>query len=120
MAELRNGELKPLLEPLLKRSEAYCDKERKRLFVGYFSDIWESLKGHHRCLRKKGYQVLVIGNSLHGNSDRAYLIPTDIVVATMARCLGFSVEGIMVARKLKRRLPRNHFLRESVIVLRKE
>jgi hypothetical protein len=87
--------------------------------MGYFSDLWSSLEEYYRCLRRGGYLVLVVGNSLHGRPGDAYLIPTDIVLAVIAESIGFSVEKVLAARSLKRRLQGNHFLRESIVVLKK-
>ena len=119
MDELRKGSLKSLLNSLLRRARKSQKKWRQRLLIGYFSDMWEALREHYRCLRRNGYEVLVIGNSLHGGADDPYLIPTDIIVGTMAERLGFSVERILVTRSMKRRLSGNHFLRESIVVLKK-
>jgi hypothetical protein len=57
---------------------------------------------------------------LHGSAGNAYLIPTDICAATIAECAGFNVEGIIAARSYKRRIQGNHFLRESIVVLKKK
>lgn len=119
LRSLRLGKLNRVLQPLLKRVRASGDNFRERLLLGYFSDLWLSLEDHHRCLRKGGYEVLIVGNSLHGRSGEAYLIPTDIVVAAIAEELGFSVAQIVAARGFKRRLQGNHFLRESIVVLQK-
>jgi hypothetical protein len=56
---------------------------------------------------------------LHGGDKAAYLIPTDLAIARMAQCLGFQVCETIIARNLKRRLTGNHFLRESIIILKK-
>jgi len=117
--ELKRGALKQLLGPLLTKAEASPKRWRTRMLRGYFSDFWMALREHYRCLRSGGYEVLVVGNSLHGGPDCPYLIPTDLAVSAMARCLGFSVEKTLVARALKRRLTGNHFLRESLIVLKR-
>ena len=99
--EIRRGKLRALLQPLLKRIEMRPEKWRQRVLIGYFSDIWLSLREQYRCLRKGGYAVLVIGNSLHGGSDAPYVIPADIVVATIGQCLGFHIERVTIARALK-------------------
>lgn len=117
--ELRNGKLKKLLWPMLERIQTSDQKWRSRLVIGYFSDLWGSLEEYYRCLRPSGYVVLVVGNSLHGRAGDAYLIPTDIGLAVIAESIGFSVEKILSARSFKRRLQGNHFLRESIVVLKK-
>lgn len=118
--ELQRGRLRTVLGKLVRRMRQSDEKWRARLVTGYFSDLWLSLHAHHRCLRSGGYEVLVVGNSLHGRSGNAYLIPTDICVATIAECAGFNVEGIIAARSYKRRIQGNHFLRESIVVLKKK
>jgi hypothetical protein len=105
--------------PLIQRTEAHKDAWRHRVAIGYFSDLWLSLNEQHRCLRRGGRAFLVLGNSLHGSAGEAYLIPTDLLVAQLGKTVGFELERIIVARNTRRRLSGNHFLRESIIVLKK-
>ena len=95
------------------------EKWRRKLVVGYFADIWKSLKQQYDCLKHGGRSFFVVGNSLHGSAQMAFLIPTDILCAVIADAIGFDVERIFIARNMKRRLSGNHFLRESVLVLKK-
>ena len=115
----RKGRLKTLLSPLFERTRSSQEKWRNRLLTGYFSDMWTALIEHHKCLRPGGFEIIVVGNSLHGGRSAPYLIPTDLVVAIIAERCGFRVRAVEVARQLPRRLSGNHFLRESVVVLRK-
>ena len=115
--QVATGTVQRLLGPVLKRAEA--EPWRHRLFEGYFSDMWNTLEESYRCLRKGGHAVFVVGNSLHGGSGSAYLVPTDLAIAGMARSLGFETHETVIARNLKRRLSGNHFLRESIVILRK-
>lgn len=69
-------------------------------------------------LRKGGKLVLVIGNSAYMN----VLVPTDLLIAEMAKNIGFAYIKINIARSLttssQQRLALNkhvNFLRESVI-----
>lgn len=119
LGEVKNGKLKGVLQPVLERLGATSQPWRQRVLLGYFGDMWASLHEYYRCLRQNGYAVLVVGNSLHGGSDCPYLIPTDIVTSIIAETIGFTVEEVIVARPSKRRLTGNHFLRESVIILKK-
>lgn len=105
--------------PVVKRTEAHREKWRNKLALGYFSDLWVSLREQYRCLRPGGRAFWVLGNSLHGRSGEAYLIPTDLLVAQLAKEAGLELEKIIVARSTRRRLSGNHFLRESIICLRK-
>jgi len=116
--EVRRGKLKVLLHPLLSRTEESPERWRYRLILGYFSDMWTALQQQLACLRKGGRSFVVVGNSLHGR-ESPYLIPTDLVVARIAQCIGFSVERVVISRSLRRRIPSNHFLRESIVSLRK-
>lgn len=106
-------------DPLLERTRAFKEKWRNRLALAYFSDLWMSLKEQYRCLRQGGRSFLVLGNSLHGCAGSAYLIPTDLLVGQLGKAIGFELERIIIARNTRRRLSGNHFLRESIIVLRK-
>ena len=117
--EVKIGKLGSALRPVLQRTREHKEAWRERLILGYFADLWTAVHEQHRCLRKNGMAYLVLGNSLHGASDAPYLIPTDIIAGTIGRCAGFEVKQIFIARSLKRRLSGNHFLRESVIVLKK-
>ena len=115
--ELKTGILERLLGPVLERAQA--QPWRHRLFQGYFSDMWKTLEECHRCLHKGGHAIFVVGNSLHGRSGSAYLVPTDLAIAGMARSIGFDTCETVIARNLKRRLSGNHFLRESIVIVRK-
>jgi DNA modification methylase len=115
--QVKTGTLERLLGPVLERVEA--QPWRHRLFEGYFSDMWQTLEECHRCLRKGGHAVFVVGNSLHGRPGAAYLVPTDLAIAGMARRIGFETHETIIARNLKRRLSGNHFLRESIVIVRK-
>lgn len=115
----KNGHLRSLLDPIIERADAVGEPWRKKVLLGYFSDMWVTLEQQYECLKKGGYAVTVVGNSLHGSAS-PYLIPSDIVTACIAERLGFVVQDVIISRPLKRRLSGNHFLRESVVVLRKE
>jgi len=119
LAELKRGALRGLLAPLLQRVDQMPRCWRRRLLIGYFSDMWRSLGEFYECLRPGGLAIIVVGNSLHNGTRSPYVIPTDLALATIGKCVGFEVESVAVVRSLKRRLSGNHYLRESIIVLRK-
>lgn len=115
----KGGALNRVLGVLLDRMSQSPEAWRARLLTAYFADMWISISNFYSLLRKGGSAVLVVGNSLHGTSDIAFLVPTDLVLARIAEFHGFTVQSISIARGLKRRLSGNHFLRESVLVLKK-
>ena len=71
-----------------------------------------------KALSNDGIAVIVVGNSLHG-TDIPALVATDLILAQIAECHGMKTH-ISVARSLKRRLSGNHFLRESVVTIKKD
>ncbi len=111
--------LRETFAPLLNKFDKSEELWRKKLLLGYFDDMWISLQQQYKCLSKDGLCCLVVGNSLHGGKHAPYVIATDLLLAQMAKHMGFSVEAVMIARTMKRRLSGNHFLRESVVVLTK-
>lgn len=115
----RRGRLGSLLSPIVARIADLEEPWRRRVLLGYFSDLWVTLEECHRALRTDGHAVFVVGNSLHGAAASPYLIPTDLLLCSIAERVGFKVERTIAARSLKRRLSGNHFLRESLVVLRK-
>ena len=113
--------LADLLGIVVRRAKS-LDKERARgrskVLMGYVYDTWRSMKAHHDALKRGGRAVYVVGNSLHGGPDKPYLVPTDLILATLGEMVGFRVEQLIVARPLQRRLAGNHFLRDSLVVFR--
>lgn len=105
--------------PLLSKLDTSDEKWRRRLFISYFADMASALRQYRAVLRKGGHVFIAIGNSLHGGRYAPYVVASDLLIAELARCSGFVVENISIARSLKRRLSGNHFLRESVVGLRK-
>ena len=104
---------------LAERAEKAGEKWRSRMIMGYFADLRKALRGIMNVLKPGGFAIIVIGNSLHGTRENPCLIPTDLVLSLMGQSLGFELDKLVIARPLKRRLSGNHFLRESVVVLRK-
>jgi hypothetical protein len=117
---IAKGMLRDVLRPILRRTESSSERYRHRVILGYALDLWMTLCQQFRCLRKNGVAVFVVGNSLHGGKHLPYVIPTDLLVSILGRAAGFEVDRIAIARSFRRRLSGNHFLRESVVVLRKE
>jgi len=117
--EITAQPLSQAFEPILSKLDAKNETWRRRLFVGYFSDTKSALEQYYRALKPNGHAFIIVGNSLHGGKYAPYIIATDLLIAMLARSIGFVVERISVARSLRRRLTGNHFLRESLLVLRR-
>lgn len=90
---------------------------RRRLVKSYFDDCYRMLLDQRKLVKKGGKIICVIGNSLHGGKTGKILIATDLLIACLAQSIGLEVEGIIVARYMKRRDRDNRFLRESVIIM---
>lgn len=119
-ALIARGALRDILRPILRRTQTSCERYRHRVILGYALDLWMALREQFRCLKKDGAAVFVVGNSLHGGKHLPYVIPTDLLVSILGCSVGFRVDRVAIARNFRRRLSGNHFLRESVVVLRKE
>ena len=89
---------------------------------GYFADMQRTLLALKSSLKKNGRCVIVVGTSAYGG----VLIPSDLLLAGIARNLGYDVEEIVVTRHLttssqqKKSLDGiKDYLRESILYLRK-
>jgi hypothetical protein len=117
---VEKGILSQLLGPILNRTQSSREGYRYKVILGYALDLWMTLQQQYCLLRKNGVAVIVVGNSLHGGEHLPYLIPSDLLVSVIGRTVGFKIDKLAIARSFRRRLSGNHFLRESLIVLRKE
>lgn len=115
---LKSGQLATILTPLVSRISRN-EQWRSALIQAYFEDMMISLRNHFKCLRSGGLEVLIVGNSLHGGQADPILIPTDLILAEIATQIGFEVRELIAARNLRRRLSGNHFLRETMLLLRR-
>ncbi len=96
--------------------------ERSRGFKGYFDDMYRALSSQLSVLNPGGWAFCVVGNSLHGSKhqpDARIPVASDLLIALIAESLGLSVKGIQIARHLTRRSPGGHYMRESILALRK-
>lgn len=89
---------------------------------GYFDDMYKLLSKLFQQTVKKGFVSIVVGNSAYSG----VIIPTDILIAEIAKEIGFSVKRIFVTRHLttssqqKQELDYlKNYLRESIVVLEK-
>jgi DNA modification methylase len=117
--KISTGRLHLAFEPILSKLDTEQEKWRRKLFIAYFSDTDAALRQYRKVLKPNGRAFIAVGNSLHGGKYSPYLIATDLLIAELARSHGFVVDRISIVRSLKRRLSGNHFLRESIISLRK-
>ncbi|MGH9878936.1 MAG: hypothetical protein ACRD5H_15000, partial [Nitrososphaerales archaeon] len=94
------------------------DEERarvRRVIVGYFDDMYLALCEQWRVLKPGGIISYIVANSRH------YYLPvaTDVILAEIARCIGFELLDLIVLRKRNGRTRQKLFLRESVVFVRK-
>ncbi len=139
LRKLRNTGFRSNTNALKNRSVAYNNEFVERLIVlfnskklwnknipnvvrGYFDDMHLLLSRLYKQTLKKGFVGVVVGNSAYSG----VIIPTDILIAEIAREIGFDVKGIIVTRHLttssqqKRQLDHlKHYLRESIVLLQK-
>ncbi len=95
--------------------EDHYASQRRAMINGYASDMARTLESAWNRLRPGGDLVYVVGNSLHGNGEQGFIIAADLIMAEIARRLGFIIERIDVARRLRRRHSESPFLRESIM-----
>jgi len=115
----------PPLEPFLEIMDPSASSVRmgiQNTIRGYFHDMRTLLKNLKPRLDKGGQVVIVVGNSSYAKS----IIPTDILIATIAREVGYKVKNILVARHLHVSSQQRssleglkEFMRESVVILSK-
>lgn len=114
-------EIESLLAPLLAAipSDQYR-RGREEVVRGYVDDMLATIGVVSRRLRTGGTMAIVVGNSMHGKSPHDYVIASDLLLARLAELEGFSIESIMIARYPRRRVTRSRYLRESVVIARKD
>ena len=89
---------------------------------GYFDDMNTLLTKLYNQTSKGGFVGVVIGNSAYSG----VIIPSDVLVADIAKGIGFKVKSIFVTRHLttssqqKQKLEvLKNYLRESIVLLEK-
>ena len=98
------------------------NKHIPQMVRGYFSDMARLLSAMRLKMKKNACIGIVVGNSAYAG----VLVPTDLLIARIAQELGFVVQNIWVCRHLttssqQRDMlrPLHQYLRESVVVLRR-
>lgn len=93
----------------------------KNMLSSYFNDMKEVFLKMNGMMTKDGLLACIVGNSAYGG----VVIPTDLFLSLILEDCEFSVKEIRVARKLKtssqqtKGLKYNNYLRESIIIARK-
>ncbi|WP_346879058.1 DNA methyltransferase [Clostridium sp. UBA7791] len=90
---------------------------------GYFDDMFKLLKKIYDSTKKGGYVGIVVGNSAYSG----VIVPTDLLLVKISETIGYKVEELIITRHLttssqqKAKLEElKEYLRESVIIIRKE
>ncbi len=115
-----NRKIGDVIAPLIAAvPDDHYQDGRLRMIRGYAVDMFKALQHARRRLKPNGRLVYVAGNSVHGRAPREFVIAADLLIAELAREVGFEVERLAVARDLWRRVRTGSYLRESVVVLRR-
>lgn len=116
----KNEHLEGLIS--LFNSDKLWNKRIPSVVRGYFDDTYTLLNKLYRQTSKGGYVGIVIGNSAYSG----VIIPSDVLIADIAKEIGFIVKNIYVSRHLttssqqKQELePLKSYLRESIVLLEK-
>jgi DNA modification methylase len=120
-----NGDIAPLpeIDALIDLIDPDSYAVRMRvpaLIRGYFSDMARILQRCRQLLKGDGSCFVVVGNSAYGG----VIIPTDAIIAHLARRAGFDHADVIPVRHLtvapQQRLElrgREEFMRESIVVM---
>lgn len=93
----------------------YAKANMPSVIVGYFDDMYLALKEQYRVLKPGGFLIYLVANSQHTDLP----IATDLIIGEIAQKIGFESLDLMVLRERNGRTKTQHFLRESVVFLRK-
>lgn len=103
-------------------SQKLWNKRIPSVVRGYFDDTHTLLNKLYKQTLKGGYVGIVIGNSAYSG----IIIPSDALIANIAKEIGFTIKNIFVTRHLTTSSQQKqelnflkNYLRESIIVLQK-
>jgi len=92
------------------------------LIRGYFDDMHTLLTKLSQQTIKKGFVGIVVGNSAYSG----IIIPTDMLIADIAKEMGFKIKGVFVSRHLTTSSQQKqgleyvrNYLRESIVLLQR-
>lgn len=112
------------LENLISLFDIYklWNKRIPSVVRGYFDDTHTLLNKLYQQTIKGGYVGIVVGNSAYSG----VIIPSDVLIADIAKEIGFKVKNIFITRHLttssqqKKELESlKNYLRESIVLLKK-
>lgn len=110
--------LQRALEEINKYEDIFWNKNIPSMILGYFSDMQLILQKLYSKLKKNGRIYINVANS----SYFGVVIKTDRIIEEIANNLGYSVEEIRLARRIKtssQQFEEVKWLRESVIIIKK-
>lgn len=87
---------------------------------GYFQDMKSAFERQLELLKPDGRSICVVANSIHGRKEHSAVVATDLLLASLAISVGFECDELIVSRKIDRRGKAREFMRESIIVLKKQ
>jgi DNA modification methylase len=103
-------------------SEKLWNSRIPNVVRGYFDDTHTLLDKLYKQTKKGGFVGIVVGNSAYSG----VIIPSDVLIANIAKEVGFTVKNIFVTRHLttssqqKKELEvLKNYLRESIVLLEK-
>jgi hypothetical protein len=98
------------------------NKNIPAMVAGYFDDMTGILRRTYEVLNLGGSSAIVVANS----SYQGLIVPTDLLLAKIAKGIGFKIERIIKARSIRgssqhmaRQSMFDGLMRESIIILRK-
>ena len=107
--------------PLLREQKLWTNRIPDML-NGYFADMEEILKQIYSVLKVGGHCNIVVSNSAYAG----IIVPTDVLLAQIAKRIGFNVNEIQVERLIitssqqyKKTESMRKYLRESIVKLEK-
>lgn len=116
----KNGYLENLIR--LFEPQKLWNNNIPNVVRGYFDDMCTLLNKLYQQTTKNGFVGIVVGNSAYSG----VIIPTDILIAEIAKEVGFKIKNIFVTRHLTTSSQQKQeleylkkYLRESIVLLEK-